>query len=45
MPDETKTGIGCYIVLSYLLYWPAVYAVRAGAEWREIPVDWGPPGV
>jgi len=32
MDRDDKIGCGCYIVASYLLYWPAVWAFRAGAE-------------
>lgn len=27
-------GIGCYMVLSYLLYWPAFWGMRLGIEWH-----------
>lgn len=42
-------GVGCYVVLMYLLYWPALYAMRAGAEWHasthpSFSYDWGEPG-
>jgi len=41
--EQRGFAIGCYVVLTYLLYWPVLYAARAGAEWRDIPVDWGQP--
>jgi hypothetical protein len=42
--EFTKSiAIGFWLVLSYVLYWPSVYLMRAGAEWSNVLVDWGPP--
>jgi len=40
--------IGCYIILTYILYWPAIYAARSGVAWHETRhtgfiYDWGNP--
>ena len=40
--------LGCYIVLSYVLYWPTFWLARAGGEWCAnknpgLVIDYGPP--
>jgi hypothetical protein len=48
-PLQKAVGIGCYVVLSYALYWPMLWAARAGSAWHasrhpNFSCDWGEPG-